>query len=157
MRDMTMDVRIATQDDALVILAWRNDETTRAMSRNTDIVAKETHLAWFAKAIENPNLLILIGLKAEIPAGMARFDKIDEDLWELNINIAPENRGRGIGKALLASALDNFYASHPGASVLAQVKTENTSSKRLFESLRFLSKDINAESLIQYLHKPDCA
>jgi pseudaminic acid synthase len=126
-----MIVRRATHDDALDVLGWRNDPTTRAMSRDTDVIEEEVHLAWFERALGDPRLLLLIGEEGGAKVGMVRIDR--GEISEISININPLYRGRGRGGALLAKALACF-----DGPLLAEVKHGNAASKRLFAKAGFV-------------------
>ena len=125
-----MKVRPATMADALDVLAWRNDPLTRAMSRNQAEVAEAEHLAWFGRALENPNLLLLIGEADGEKAGMVRLDFRAET--EVSINVNPALRGRGYGQALLQAGV-----REAAGSVVAEIRDENVASRRLFERAGF--------------------
>lgn len=137
MSEMTsLHLRRATMDDALEVLRWRNDPHTRAMSRDNSAVERQAHLDWFARAVESPDRLLLIGEAAARPVGMVRFDR-DGEAWEVSINVAPDARGRGHGAGLLAAGLEAFAGLHPAAHIHAVIKRENAASLRLFEGLGF--------------------
>jgi pseudaminic acid synthase len=125
-----MIVRRATNDDALDVLAWRNDPTTRAMSRDTAIIEEAEHAAWFERALGDPRRLLLIGEEGGDKVGMVRIDRGETS--EISININPRLRGRGRGAALLAKALARF-----DGPLLARVKHGNVASKRLFGKAGF--------------------
>jgi RimJ/RimL family protein N-acetyltransferase len=129
-------IRRATLQDALDILRWRNDPLTRSMSRDTTIIDADAHLAWFARALEDPSRLILVAEAAGEKLGMARFDEAG-GRWEANINLAPEARGRGLGAPLLQAALGVFAEVWPTMAVEAEIRPENTASIRIFESSGF--------------------
>jgi L-amino acid N-acyltransferase YncA len=131
-----LHLRRATIDDALDVLAWRNDPHTRAMSRDDAAVDRQVHLDWFAGAVEDPSRLLLVGEADGRGVGMVRFDRAG-DRWEVSINIAPDARGRGLGAALLGAGLELFAETHAGVEVLAVIKPENATSLRLFEGLGF--------------------
>lgn len=131
-----MHLRRATIDDALDVLDWRNDPHTRAMSREAAIVDRQAHLDWFARAVEDPSRLLLMGEADGDRIGMVRFDRVGET-WEVSINVAPRARGRGLGAPLLDGALKVFAGLHPDATILAVIKPENVASLRLFEGLGF--------------------
>jgi RimJ/RimL family protein N-acetyltransferase len=126
-----MIVRRATAGDALDVLAWRNDATTRAMSRISDVVDEAAHLAWFGHALEDHARVLLIGEEGGAKVGMVRIDWGAES--EISININPAFRGRGRGGALLAKAL-----AYIEGAVLAEIKPENVASQRLFERAGFV-------------------
>lgn len=123
-------VRHANETDALDILAWRNDPHTRAMSRNQDEIDTESHLAWFGKALHDPQRIFLIGEIAGEKIGMVRFDRGGET--EVSINLNPAYRSRGLSRALLTKAL-----TFVDDDIWAEVNEENSASRRLFERAGF--------------------
>jgi len=138
-----MIVRRATAEDALDVLAWRNDPLARAMSRTQDLVEEAGHVAWFSKAINDPRRTVLIGEVDDQKIGMVRFDHGDGT--EVSININPPFRGRGLGYQLLSDAL--AYVSGP---IIAEIKEENLASLRLFERAGFVFER-TADGLRRYL------
>jgi RimJ/RimL family protein N-acetyltransferase len=138
-----MIVRRATAEDALDVLAWRNDAITRAMSRNADVIDEATHLAWFGQALEDPARILLIGEEGGAKAGMVRFDLGAES--EVSININPAFRGRGVGAELLVLAMSSV-----DGLVLAEIKPENVASQRLFERAGFVRSG-ERDGMLRYL------
>jgi pseudaminic acid synthase len=126
-----MIVRRATHEDAPDVLAWRNDATTRAMSRDTKPIEESEHAAWFERALADPLRLLLIGEEGDVKVGMVRIDRGETS--EISININPRLRGRGRGGALLAKALACF-----DGAVMAEIKHGNAASKRLFAKAGFM-------------------
>lgn len=129
-----LHIRPADLCDARDVWAWRNDAATRSASRETAPVPWPDHEAWFGRALAEPTKTLLIGLDPETreKIGLVRFDLLESGERLVGINIAPERRGLGWGRRLLAEALQR----HPGALV-AEVRTDNTASVRLFEKLGF--------------------
>jgi L-amino acid N-acyltransferase YncA len=90
---------------------------------------------------------------------MVRIDTQQKEIAKVNIAIASEWRGRGLGKTLLLSSCDKFVQCKcsPFAFV-AEVLPENSASVRTFSSAGFsLEKDIisggSVEKLI-YVKQP---
>jgi len=54
------NIRPATKDDASLLFKWRNDESTRRMSKNKDYVQWDEHLSWLDRRLktEHPNLFV---------------------------------------------------------------------------------------------------
>lgn len=131
-------VRRATEKDAVALLEWRNDPVTRAMSLNRDPVPLAQHLAWYRAALADPRRIILVAEEGGVPVGMCRFD-VDEDAGaEVSINLAPEQRGRGRGRAVLDAGLRALAAARPDVrSVIAVIRPENVASVRLFTAAGF--------------------
>jgi RimJ/RimL family protein N-acetyltransferase len=123
------------------------------MSRCSAVIDEEQHKAWFSKALQDPWRILLIGTYQNRMVGMIRFDRNHGKLWETNIVIAPESRGRGLGKLFLEMALKYFFSKHPEASLLAEIKRCNTASQRLFCSLGFVCCE-DAGELLRFLLHP---
>lgn len=106
------------------------------MSRNTDVVGRDAHRAWFASALRDPARLLLIGYLDGNRIGMARFDLLAPDVWEVSINLDPRRRGKGLSRLLLAAALEEISRRAP-RTIVAEIKPENAVSQHLFASLGF--------------------
>jgi spore coat polysaccharide biosynthesis protein SpsF len=129
-------LRVATLDDAMDILEWRNDVVTRAMSRQSDAVSRDDHLRWFTRALVDPARLLLMGCVAGEKIGMTRFDLLAPGTWEVNINLAPAQRGKGFSHVLLAVSLQTIAERRP-QKIVAEIKPANARSRRLFEAHGF--------------------
>ena len=121
-------VRLATDADADLLLAWRNDPETRAWSRTTDPVAPADHQAWLDRSLRNPDRRLLIAEQHHKPVGTVRFDR-DGRHWEVSITVAPEARGRKLAVPILLAA---ERVLEPHATVRACVHRDNAASLSLF-------------------------
>lgn len=119
-------LRDAKQDDALLLLRWQQEVETRRYARSRAIPSEEEHLSWFAKKLLDPNCVFLFAEADSACVGMVRLELRGSE-WELSIIVAPEHRGRGVGKAML-DALES-----PG-TLVAEVLPDNNASHRLFQS-----------------------
>lgn len=127
-------VRPATADDADLLLAWRNDPTTRAVSRQQDAVDRPAHVAWLEASLRRPDRHLLVGRTDGRPVGTVRWDDRGDGEWEVSITVAPEARGRRVAPSLLAAA-ELWLASRYGSALrgyLAVLHEGNTASRRLF-------------------------
>lgn len=147
-----MLIRPAEWEDAQEILRWRNDSQTRAMSRNDALIDEQAHVAWFERVLENQDRMLLLGIMLDRPIGMVRFDRQVETLnWMVSVALAPEEQGKGFGGLLMTLALSQFFATHPGATLTAEIKQDHVPSRRLFESIGFLHKSNSGEMLNYFL------
>ncbi|MCB9946849.1 MAG: GNAT family N-acetyltransferase [Rhodospirillaceae bacterium] len=131
------DVR-CREDDARLVLQWRNDPVTREGSFHTG----ERHWADFwpdfrdgypPAGAARPQFVMCAGR----PVAFLRFDPPrtghgDDDLVEISINVAPDHRSRGIGVAALHLA-EGYLHRFGHAGILALVKADNAISRRVFE------------------------
>lgn len=131
-----MHLRRAETRDSDDLLAWRNDPKARAASRNTARVEPADHDRWLTGVLADPSRIMLVAENAGGKIGTVRFDPLT-DGWEVNINVAPERRGQGLGGALLGQAMRRLHAEHPGAKVIAYVRADNAPSLSLFEAAGF--------------------
>lgn len=134
-----IDVRSATLNDSKDIFTWRNDVQTRQMSHNSDVLTWDEHSRWFEATLasENRRLLVCIERKTNSKVGIVRLD-IGTDSAEISINLAPNMRGKGLGKVCLIQAIKSFQCSFPQHKTLnAEIKPENLSSQKSFEGVGF--------------------
>ena len=118
------------------IFHWRNEPSTRAASRQDQPIREADHLAWFSRALEDPERLILIGMQGETKTGMVRFDH-QGTTCEISILIPEALRGQALAKPLLEAALKKARTFYGTTSLLAVIKRSNPVSIRLFESFGF--------------------
>ena len=148
-----VDIRRAGPEDASEILRWRNDVETRSMSRNGAVIGEEQHQAWFSRVVKDPLRILVVGIYLGERVGMVRFDRDQEEFWQTNIVIAPEWRGRGLGRLFLDAAAKYLLSKHPEAFLVAEIKISNAASRRLFSSLGFVCERDDAE-LLRFLLRP---
>lgn len=131
-----MQLHRATMDDVLDVLVWRNDADSIAVSKTPKPVEEADHRQWFQRAIDDPNRLILIAVDGDRKIGMVRFDRCEAS-WLVSINLAPSERDKGYGRAVLAAGIAHHRAMVGPSQLSAEIKQDNVKSLRLFESLGF--------------------
>ncbi len=129
-----MELRKATIDDALLILSWRNDETTRLNSFQQDIILEEPHIEWMKRKLSDENCLMFMLTDDGDRVGHIRLD-IEKDTGEISYMISPQFRGRGYGKAILK--LVEKERPDSVRALVGSVKAENIASQRCFEALGY--------------------
>lgn len=134
----------ASQDpesqDSKCIWEWRNDPVTRQMSRTTDAIPWESHKAWYANAVKDLKKSILLACVNGIPSCMIRFDYIENDYAEININMNPAMRGKKLSKPILTAACAHGFAALNLSRIYAEIKPENIPSVKIFEGVGFAFK-----------------
>jgi RimJ/RimL family protein N-acetyltransferase len=125
---MTLVLRRAEETDAERLLAWRNDPETRANSRRQHI------LTWaeLIEAAPGTQRETYVGEIDGNPVGSVRLDYTGQDC-ELSWTVAPESRGHGIGRALVAAAIAQARTN----MLIAAIKPDNLASRRIAEALGF--------------------
>jgi len=134
-----LTLRKATAADADLYFAWVNDAEVRRQSFDSRPIAWPEHQAWFARRLEEGTkqdaLLLVAEDEAGIPAGQVRFER--KGAWRVNYALAAEFRGVGLGAKMLRMAIEELRRRDPGARLQAEVKPDNTASRRVFDALGF--------------------
>lgn len=140
MEDTPITLRLAAADDKHDVWAWRNDEATRRMMKNTARIPWETHSAWFDRVLHNPNRILIIGSVGQDKLGMIRFDQQPphDDAWEVSINLQAAWRHQGYGSRFLVLAVEWLKRQRSEPRVLfAQIGRANLPSIRCFHKAGF--------------------
>lgn len=135
-------VREATLQDRKEIWKWWNDPDTREMMKKTEYEPWNTHCHWFQEVMENPNVILCVGLIGESKIGNVRFDCIVEDtsVYDVSINMNPSFRNKGMGYRFLTKAIQFLKKQRKPQKFFATVKDINFRSKRTFEKAGFECK-----------------
>lgn len=137
-----MRARKASMADARLLWEWANDPETRQRAFNKALIPYDTHVAWLRDRLESGRTTIWIFEDDAEPVGQVRFDLVD-GAAEIDIAVAPGQRGRGYGRTILAEAVERFQAAHgrtvrPRALVLA----DNVASLKTFRACGFREVDV---------------
>ena len=120
-----MEILPACMDDAVLLLKWRNDPLTRSMSLTTDEIDWETHIDWFKGKISCDNSDIYVVHHKDLPIASIRCEQKD-GYSEISWVMAPEHRGRGLGKQML-----HKFVRHHKNKYLATIRIENIASQKI--------------------------
>ena len=145
-------VRNADHNDSIDIFRWRNDELSREMSINSDVIRWECHQKWFDSINENALVLICELSSINQSVGMVRFDFDDAGKRaRVSINLAQEYRGKGYAKRCLLSALDVVHTEKPiFLEIYAEIKAINIVSQKLFHDIGFKKVSVNEHGYFVY-------
>lgn len=133
---MALFLRYATIEDARDVFDWRNDPVTRENSFNKDELDLESHMLWFGKRLGRENTLMYIMMNKDKKVGNIRID-IEGTTGEISYMIAPDARGKGYGKKILALLEQTLSGSEAGEKITAlsgSVLKGNKASCRCFLS-----------------------
>ena len=133
-----MKLRHATAADADFLLGLRNDPATRANSRRADATDPKTHAAWLSRTLGNPcTTLYVLESESGQPLGTGRLD-FDGSAVEINLTVAPDVRGKGVGQHLLTCLVDHARRDGRATRATALVALHNIPSLRAFLSNGFV-------------------
>jgi len=114
---------------------------TREQSINTEPIIWDDHLAWIQRNLSNPSRQIYIFEEDGKPVGTCRIDKEKkdgQDIYELSWTVAPPSRGKGVGKRMLSSLLENSVLQ--GQKKKAVIKEGNLASEKMVLHFGFVKR-----------------
>lgn len=132
-----LTARLATLNDARLLFDWRNDGSTRAHSRSQEEFSWSRHVSWLEACIADPDRRLLIIETREEPVATVRWDRRSTIDWEVSITVAPEHRGRGLARGVLAVGEAALDVVEP-VRLTAGVHVGNVVSRSLFVSAGYL-------------------
>jgi len=140
-------------EDASLVMTWRNDLITLQHSFHTQPKSMPAFLEEFkGDYFACPQLDPLFALHLGKRVGFLRFRPYHlsgeerEQAVEMSINLAPEERGKGLGSAIIFRATQHLF-EQGYTVVVAEVKRENIASVRAFEHAGYLFYDANEHEL----------
>jgi RimJ/RimL family protein N-acetyltransferase len=150
-----LDLRRATMADSDLLLAWANDQETRAWSRQTAPISAENHERWMQLNVLQgyPAHIVMIADSDVGPVGVIRLDLRKDDVMTstVSITVAPEHRGKKLGFAML----DLICKMVPDQTLLAEIRVNNRASRRIFEKCGFTEYARNIDYL-RYRRDAQC-
>lgn len=126
-------LRPAVEADSDLLFAWVNRPEKLATALNTTTqISRETHDAWLVCKLLSPDAGIWIAIdESGIPLGQTRLERRKGAL-EVDIFVETEARRRGTGLAMLDALRIEAARRWPGTPLLARIRPDNWSSRRLF-------------------------
>lgn len=133
-----VELRAATEDDCERVWRWACAPEVRALSRDPRPVPFDEHTRWFAArlAARTPTWIVE---EDGTPVGVLRVDGSPQ---RVSIALAPEARGRGVGRRAIAA----ITAAWCGPLV-AEVARTNAPSRACFEACGFVLAHEDADFL----------
>lgn len=130
---LLVTLRKAAIEDSDLLLAWRNDETTRLNSLNSAPVHSQEHARWLDRSLRSTDRSLFIIEESGVPVGTVRIDSLPGGQKDLSWTIAPERRGTGIGKQAVRQVIEKY----PAWVFVARIKTTNTASIKIAKHAGF--------------------
>ncbi|HLM79593.1 MAG TPA: UDP-2,4-diacetamido-2,4,6-trideoxy-beta-L-altropyranose hydrolase [Terriglobales bacterium] len=137
LRTSGLQIRRATMADCELLWELANDPTARASAFSQATIPWEDHVAWFESKMQTPQCHILVGEAQGAAAGQVRVDERPDGQGEIDVSVAREFRGAGVGSRLIDLAVRKIFASTGMSRIHAYILPQNTASQRAFENAGF--------------------
>ena len=135
MDNISLTIHAMTREDAKLLFQWRNDIETRKNSTTTEAILWETHMAWVEKVLSGgfPGRAVYLIEEGGKSVGMIRSDERPDGYVEVSYSIAPEMRGKGLGKRMVLQFVREKLS---GRNLAARIrKNTNPASEALARTL----------------------
>lgn len=129
-------LRKAVEEDARLLLDWRNESSVRQNSFHSEIIEYEDHVKWFRKKLEDEREKLFILMQDDIPVGQIRLSNDGHEV-EISYSIDCRYRGKGYGKNIIYMAERVLRKGQYRDKIVGLVKKENEASRRVFLSLGY--------------------
>lgn len=145
----SITLRLAESTDCECVFNWRNAEKTRQFALRKNPITYDEHVAWFRKALENPDIQILIGESNEEAVGVLRFDR-NEICAVISVYLVPGYYGKGIGVHLIEQGISWVRCNWPNIdSIEGTIMAGNSASISAFSDAGFNLKSNTFMKLIK--------
>jgi len=135
--DRELELRLMHEGDRQRLFDWADDAAARAASFSSAPISWEGHVRWFSERLQDRDSVIYIGENAAgEPLGLVRF-QIKGEIAVLSVNVAPQVRGIGWGRRLIAFATHSLVRERSVRRIDAFVKLGNDASVRLFDAIGY--------------------
>lgn len=148
-KDNEIELREVTERDIEKIYEWRNiPEVRKWMFNEREISWEEHERFWKEYLREGKGYAFIIIYNEKKECGVVRLDLISENAAEVDIVLAPEFQGRGIGKRTIQKLIEKSrYLKLE--KIVAKIKPNNISSIKIFESNGFKLVSLLYEMVIK--------
>lgn len=134
------------EEDAQIIMEWRNDSETRKMFYNQELKIwnlfwKEYKNEYFNETALTPCFAIFNTEKIGfLRSSHYEAPELLGKTFDIDINVSPKLRGKGLGSLIIEKFCDHIFSKNID-TVIAEVKIINRASARSFEKAGFLIHD----------------
>ena len=151
-------LRPATRDDARNVWDWRRADGAARYFRSSAQTPWDDHKAWFERALQTKTRKLWIAQTSSqtgnTPIGHLRLDQTETPgTWLVSICMAPDAKGKGLGRASLA-ALTKSLIDPEIHTLVGEVHSDNEASHRLFQACGYRANPpaIPKDPFWRYIH-----
>jgi RimJ/RimL family protein N-acetyltransferase len=137
-----LTLRKATLEDGPFLLRVRNEDDVRLQSKNQDVISAATHEQWLTHNLGDAGSAVWIIERQQEKVGYIRARKLEQPgesgKWLLSIALEAFCRGRGYGTWAVTEACRLLQTDYRADTIVAEVKSQNSSSLRVFKKMGFI-------------------
>jgi len=141
-------LRLARQEDAGLLLQWRNDADTRHNSFHSQPIAWSDHLRWLRETLEDKETDLYIAERNGLPVGTVKVQRTGNST-ELSWTVSPEQRGKGIGKQMVRQ-----LARQISGTLVARIKPANNASVAIAKYIG-MRRSVSSDGMLLFIRGQD--
>jgi methionyl-tRNA formyltransferase len=149
------NLRPASSSDTREVWRINNHPSVRRMSLNSGDIPLEEHLCWYERALADDQRRFYVTEVERTVAAVTRLD-IEGLTAIITVAVAPEARGKKLGRASVQAATVLFTEERPEIALIkAYILPENVASQILFLSSGYLFHGvatIQEKTVLEYHH-----
>lgn len=127
-----LQLRQATDEDKEFLFRLANEKSVRQNSFSDKPIKWDEHVAWFERAMINPDVYIFVLESGENKVGQIRF-QIEDKCAQISYSVCEENRGKGYGSRIISMGERSLLEINSEIiSFEAFVKSDNIASQKVF-------------------------
>lgn len=135
-----LQLRQATDEDKEFLFRLANEKSVRQNSFSDKPIKWDEHVAWFERAMINPDVYIFVLESGENKVGQIRF-QIEDKCAQISYSVCEENRGKGYGSRIISMGERSLLEiNNEIISFEALVKNENIASQKVFTKNGYAKK-----------------
>lgn len=139
------------EDDLLLILKWRNQETIREVMFDSSIITWKTHINWFNRIKISETAVSKVFYFEDVPFGIINITQIDtiNNSCEWGFYIGAQDVPPGMGTILGYTALNYIFQDLKIRKVLAEVLDFNDKSAHFHKKMGFTQEGLLREQVLK--------
>lgn len=152
-KNISINLRAASLKDVDLLFKWVNEPLVRENSINQEPIVYENHVQWFKKSLSDTDCKIFVLENGEDTLGQVRVNVNERREAYIDYSIDKDSRGKGYGRIIISKLIGELRKSSDALQLVAEVKTSNKASCKVFEKLHFSKGISENKDLEVYYYK----
>ena len=140
-----------TNDEKLMVLAWRNHPEVRRWMFTQEPIEKENHLTYIDSLEARSDRVYFLVKKEGSPIGVIDFTAIDLKKEQADIGLYANTDVKGVGGDLMHTIIEYGFEQFNVKRLISEVYEENTKAIALYERFEFKKIDKKENIIVMEL------
>jgi diamine N-acetyltransferase len=155
-----IQLRLLTEDDLAMTLAWRNRDDVRRWFKQSAVVSIEAHREWFYQhqLVDDALMFVVEDRTSGEAVGQVSIYHIDRDIGEAEVGrfiAAPNASGKGFIRAAIMALTKFAFTELSLTRIYLEVFANNERAIRLYQSVGFVTFDTRDEMVMMEMLQPN--